>query len=194
MGIGKSESSEGFQNLMKTSPPKSPFDIRETQKPHYPLNDMKGHISPQEAINGNTMVIRYETLTESSYSKVVFKSMSFSLSQGYDSVSLNKPLIREIQLEAFDPLEHGFTIKDISKGGKSVVDRCCNLSSNDKLGYIFPQATAQPSSLIILHCLSEIWGFDANKLIMGVVACHHAADAWYVWHRDGIKIKKDMLC
>ena len=194
MGIGKSELSEGFENLMKTSTPKSPFDVRESPKPVYALKDMKGNISPEDAISGNTLFIRYETLTESSYSEVVLKSMSFSISQCYDSVSLNNPLIREIELEAFDPLEHGFTIEEISKGGKSFVDRCYNSSSDDECGYIFPQATAQPSSLI-LHPPSEIWGYDRNELIMGVVAsCHNAADAWYVWHRDGIKIKEGKTC
>ena len=30
---------------------------------------------------------------------------------------------------------------------------------------------------------------------MGVVAsCHNAADAWYVWHRDGLKIKEGQRC
>lgn len=86
MGIGKSELSEGFPNLVKTSTPKSPFDMRESPKPVYALKEMKGNISPEEAISRNALVIRYETLTESSYSEVVLKSMSFSISQCYDSV------------------------------------------------------------------------------------------------------------
>ena len=63
MGIAKSELSEGFENLMKTSTPKSPFDVRESQKPLYALKDTKGNISPEEAISGNTLVICYETVT-----------------------------------------------------------------------------------------------------------------------------------
>ena len=128
MGIGKSELSEGFANLVKTSTPKSPFDVRESPKPVYALKEMKGNFSLEEAISGNALVIRYKTLTESSYSEVVLKSMSFSISQCYDSVSSNNPLIREFELEAFDPLEHGFTIEDISKSRKSFVDRCYNSS------------------------------------------------------------------
>ena len=149
---------------MKNSTPKSPFDLRESQKPLYALKDMKGNISPEEAISGNTLVICYETLRESSHSEGVLKSMSFSISQCYDTVSFSYPLIREIELEAFDPPEHGFTIEDISKVGKSFVDRCYNSFLDDEFKYIFPQATAQPSSLI-LHLPSEIWGYDGKDLI-----------------------------
>ena len=54
----------------------------------------------------------------------------------------------------------------------------------------FPQASAQSNNLLI-HSPSEIWGYDEKRLILGVVAsCHMEANVWYVWYRDGIKIKE----
>ena len=38
-------------------------------------------------------------------------------------------------------------------------------------------------------------GYGGNQLIMGVVAsCHMATNAWYVWSRDGAKIKEGNKC
>ena len=109
--------------------------------------------------------------------------MSFSRADCYDLYSCNDPSIQDVALPDFDPLEYGFTVVEITKGEKCFVQGSdeSTLEEGDESKIVFPQADAQPSSLI-LHSPSEVWGYDGNQLILGVVSsCHMSLNAWYTW-------------
>ena len=118
--------------------------------------------------------------------------MSLSRADCYDLCSCNDPSIQDVALPDFDPLEYGFTVVEITKDEKCFVQRSdeSTLEEGDESKIVFPQADAQPSSPI-LHSPSEVWGYDGNQLILGVVSsCHMSLNAWYIWYCDGIKIKE----
>ena len=192
MGAQNTQLSGELQNLMTSTTPKNSRQAQGSQKPVYALKDMAGNT--EDTITENSLVISYEYLTESSYSEVVVRSISFSIEQCYEIRSFADPDILDNGLEDFDRTENGFTVVGISKGNKCFVDRRVTPSTEEELYYVFPESTRQSTSLI-LHPPSEIWGYDGKQLIMGVVAsCHLETDARYIWYRDGTKIKEGRKC
>ena len=127
----------------------------------------------------------------------MMKSLSFSIASCYELRCLNEPQTLDEELEAFDPLENGFTIADICKGKAYFVVKCYFSTSEDveDFRYVFPRASDTRSSSIILHPPSEVWGYDGNQSIIGVIAsCHLATNTWYTWYRDGNKVKEGNNC
>lgn len=189
MGVGKTQLSGDFENLMATSTPKKSAK-EENQSPILVLRDHVGIApSPDQTVSDNKLHIIYESVTHSSYSEVVLRAMSFSRAHCYDQYSFEDPSIQDVALNDFDPLDFGFTVVDISKGEKCFLQRSDDPTSEEGFKVVFPHADAQSSSLI-LHPPSVVWGYDDKQLILGVVAsCYMSSNAWYVWYRDGIQIK-----
>ena len=84
----------------------------------------------------------------------------------------------------------------INKGDKCFLDKTyddsakpsCNEPPDFK--YEFPQAV-ENSKRLILHNPSEIWGYDGDQLVIGVVvSCHMTHGARFVWFWNGVKIKE----
>lgn len=94
------------------------------------------------------------------------------------------------------PWEKGFTVVGINKGDKCFLDKTyddsAKPSSNEPpdFKYEFPQAV-ENSKRLILHNPSEIWGYDGDQLVIGVVVlCHMTHGVRFVWFRNGVKIKE----
>lgn len=137
--------------------------------------------------------------TESSYTEVVLTSVAFSRQDCFDIKCVSEPHLQDIDVEEFDPLEHGFTVVHISKGQKCFLDvhdvEPPDVPSSPSPGKVLPQASDHvkeaKSDRLIIYPPSEEWGYDADSLIAGVVAsCHTAVSALYVWYRNGLPYKQ----
>ena len=60
----------------------------------------------------------YAMYTESSYSEIVLKLVAFSRKDCFDMKCVSESDLQDIDVEEFDPLEHGFMVVHISKGQK----------------------------------------------------------------------------
>lgn len=144
---------------------------------------------PDQTVSGNKLHINHESVSNSSFSDVVMRVMSFSRAQCYDVYSFQDPIIQDMPLTNFDLLDCGFNVVDISKGEKVFLQRSDDPTSEEGFKVAFPHADAQSRSLIV-HPPSEVWGYDDKQLILGVVSsCYMSSNVWYVWYRDGIQIK-----
>ena len=141
----------------------------------------------------NQINIQYEGLTESSYSEVTLRCLSNSLQQYYWDKALFDPLIQEDGLENFCPLERGFTVTAIRKGDNCYIERVftpCKSSEESCSQFFFP---CQDNKLddIIAHHPTEIWGYDDNRLILGVVTkFFDNPDVQYIWYNNGNIVKE----
>ena len=149
-----------------------------------------------ENAGDHRLLITYESVTESSFSEVLLTTVLFSREQCYDTNSFSQPLTRDTPLEECGPLENGFTDVGINKGDKCFLDKTyddsAKPSSNEPpdFKYEFPQAV-ENSKRLILHNPSEIWGYDGDQLVIGVVvSCHMTHGARFMWFRNGVKIKE----
>ncbi|KAJ7322019.1 hypothetical protein OS493_033415 [Desmophyllum pertusum] len=213
MGSSKTELAGEFETLQMTSTPTkdaSPdhcHKVNQTPLFGLALKENEETLCTADTASAHRVVISYELITESSYSDVVMTSLSFSRKDCFDVKSVSDPLTQDIDIDEFDPLEHGFTVVDIWKGDKCFLDKhfkfpeaACDDPLAGKFKYVFPQAVPQAeaakSNRLILHPPSEVWGYDGNKLIIGVVAsCHMATSALYVWYRNGSQYKQgNKLC
>ena len=107
--------------------------------------------------------------------------------------------MQDIDVEEFDPLEHGFTVVHISKGQKCFLDVHETPSEVPSPGKVSPEATSHvekaKSDRLIIYPPSEVWGYDSDCLILGAVAsCHTAVGALYVWYRNGLQYRKETNC
>lgn len=180
MGAEKTQLSGDFENLTMASTPKTSVEAEEDQRPPLMLRDQAAHFTDERE---NHLAITYENLTQSSYSEIVLRAITFSRRDCYDLHSFNDPTIQDVKLQDFDPLDYGFTVVDISKREKCFVERIDEiLDEKEEFKVVFPQADGQCGSLI-LHPPSEVWGYDGKQLMLGVVAsCHMSTSAWYVWY------------
>lgn len=87
------------------------------------------------------------------------------------------------------PWKKGFTVVGINKGDKCFLDKTyddsAKPSSNEPpdFKYELPQAV-ENSKRLILHNPSEIWGYDGDQLVIGVVvSCHMTHGVRFVWLR-----------
>lgn len=64
--------------------------------------------------------------------------------------------------------------------------------------YHYPSASPDKElgkSKLILHQPEEVWGFDNDQLIIGVVSSGHmSGNVSYAWHKDGAEIKTGQKC
>ena len=178
------------------------------EKPQAPLfglalKESESMLCTSENTNEHRLMIHYEMYTESSYSEVVLTSTSFSRKDCYDIKCVSEPLLQDMEVDEFDPLENGFSVVHISKGQKCFLDVHVSLdeSSNslpsaEMLAQASLQVEDAKSNRLILHPPSEVWGYDSNYLILGAVtSCHTAASAIYVWYRNGVPYKQgNKLC
>ncbi len=210
MGCSTSGLAGEFESLQMTSAPNPDMSFdQSTKTPQAPLFGLALHededtLCTSKNADAHRLMINYETYTESSYSaEVVLRTVTFSRKDCYDVKCVSEPLLQDIDIEEFDPLEHGFTVANISKGQKCFLDihveppdAQCRLPPGDIFGQTSPQLEAAKTDRLIIYSPSEVWGYDANCLILGVVAsCHTAVSALYVWYRNGLPYKQgNKLC
>ena len=136
---------------------------------------------------------KYEGLTESSYSEVTLRCLSNSLQQCYWDKALFDPLIQEEGFENFCPLERGFTVTSIRKGDNCYIERVftpCESSEESCSQFFFPCPDNKLDDLIVHHP-TEIWGYDDNRLILGVVTkFFDNPDVQYIWYKNGNIVKE----
>ena len=160
------------------------------------LGENQDTLCTAETIGEHFLSITYEEVKESSYSaEVVIKTLSNSRRDCYDLNCLSEPLTREIDINDYIPIEHGYTITEIFKAGKCFLKREYTTSEDNQdcgtFEYIYPEAMQQDQSGLILHHPSEIWGYDEDTLVIGVVAsCHMKANAHYIWYRNDTVIQQ----
>ena len=135
------------------------------------------------------IAIQYERLTDSSYSEVTIRSLSNSLEQCFWDRSLSDPSIQDEGLDNFCPVDHGFTITEIRKGETCYLKRVftppCDSSEESSCRFFFPCYDNSSEDLIIHHP-SEIWGYDENRLVLGVVTqFYEDPDVEYTWYNNG---------
>ncbi|KAK3728935.1 hypothetical protein QZH41_005443 [Actinostola sp. cb2023] len=145
----------------------------------------------------HTLNIQYENHKESSYSEVIIRTVSSSIAQCYDHNSFENPFIRETAVDDYDPLDNGYTVSGISKGHASFLQEVFNPTNDDPnetvsdVSFVFPQANHTENGPLILHSPSEVWGYDNNKLILGVVTSYHnEPGTCFTWYHDGNVLKK----
>ena len=64
-----------------------------------------------------------------------------------------------------------------------------------RLLVVFLRTSNTQPSRTILHPPSEVYGYDRNQLIIGIIACSHlGTNTWYIEYRDGKKVKKGNTC
>lgn len=147
----------------------------------------------------NQIGIEYEELTESSYSEVTIRSLANSLEQCYWDKSLSDPFITDEGFDNFSPLEHGFTVTAIHKADTCYLERVfspvCESSEESTSQFFYPCRDMSSDDIIIHHPL-EIWGYDKNKLILGVViSLMDNPEVEYVWYNgDNIVRQGRNLC
>ena len=197
LGLNRAQLSGELGKPTGSSSSRNAGGDKEKQRPLYVLKDVANSVPTQQVISQNGLIVTYEYCTESSFSDVMMKSLSFSIASCYELRCLNEPQTLDEELEAFDPLENGFTIADICKGKEYFVEKCYFSKSEDveDFRYVFPRTSDTQSSSTILHPPSEVWGDDGNQLIIGVIAsCHLGTNTWYIWYRDGKKVKEGNNC
>ena len=142
----------------------------------------------------NQIDIEYEELTESSYSEVTIRCLANSLGQCYWDKSLSDPCIRDKGFDNFCPLEHGFTVTGIHKADICCLERVFTPSfesSEESTSRFFYPHQDNSSDDIIIHHPSEIWGYDDNRLILGVVTSFmDNPEVEYVWYNGGNIVKQ----
>lgn len=198
MGCSRTQLSEEFDSLqMTTSTPNKLVSRGQTPLYGLALKEDEGTVCTVENVGDHRLLITYESVTESSYSEVTIKSVIFTREQCYETQCFSEPFTRDTALDEYDPLENGFTVVGISKGETCFLDKIygsmqlSNDQGDEEFKYDFPQVALENSSGLILHPPSEIWGYDGNQLIIGVVAsCHMDNHARYVWYRNGSKLKE----
>jgi len=128
MGCSRSELTGEFESLQMASTPikNLSYDQRVT-KPEAPLfglalKEDEDTLCTAENTDAHRLMISYEMYTESSYSEVVLTSVAFSRKDCFDIKCVSEPHLQDIDVEEFDPLEHGFTVVHISKSQKCFLD------------------------------------------------------------------------
>ncbi|CAB3988726.1 dual specificity kinase shkC-like [Paramuricea clavata] len=137
----------------------------------------------------NQITIEYEELTEFSYSEVTIRSLANSLEQCYWDKSLSDPFIRNEGFDNFCPLEHGFTVTAIHKADTCYLERVfspsCESFEESTSRFFYPCRDNSSNDIIIHHPL-EIWGYDENRLMLGVVTSFmDNPEVEYVWYNGG---------
>ena len=128
MGCSRSELTGEFESLQIASTPIQNMSCDQTvtrlQVPLFglALKEDEGTLCTTENIDDHRLMINYEMYTESSYSEVVLTSVAFSRKNCFDIKCVPEPHLQDIDVEEFDPLEHGFTVVHISKGQKCFLD------------------------------------------------------------------------
>ena len=153
-------------------------------------------LSTLETIREHCLGVTYEEVKESSYTaEVVVRTLSNSRKDCYDLSCFSEPLTLDLDINDYDSLEHGHSVTEIVKGGKYFLKReyTCIPCENDQesFEFSFPEADQKNMTGLILHPPSQVWGYDEDALVLGVVAsCHMTPEAYYIWYRNEKIIKE----
>ena len=137
--------------------------------------------------------------TQNPLSQKLFSHQLFSRKNCFDIKCVPEPHLQDVDVEEFDPLEHGFTVVHISKGQKCFLDvhdvEPPDVPSSPFPGKVLSQVSDHvkeaKSDRLIIYPPSEVRGYDTDSRMVGVVAsCHTAISALYGWYRNGIPYKQ----
>lgn len=161
------------------------------------LKEDEGTLCTAESTDAHRLTINYEMYTESSYSEVILTSVAFSRKDCFNIKCVSEPHLQDIEVEEFNPLEHGFTVVHISNSQKCFlnVHEPPEVPFSPSPGKVSPEANNHveeaKSDHLIIYPPSEVWEYDSDCLILGVVAsCHMAISALYVWYCNRIPYKQ----
>lgn len=176
----------------------SSFTSSKRVKSLYTVCDSNGKLlCSDEEYEEHYIAVTYERFVESSYSEVISRHQCVSKSECFEASSMLDPEIIE-KAEEYDPLDEGFSVIGIEKDGVCFLQQLSltlDQSGNNVATYHYPNAPAEEKQNIILHHPSEVWGFDGDELVIGVVSSKYMSDdASYSWHRDGVEIKTGKNC
>ena len=176
----------------------SSYQSNSRVKSLYSVCDSTGKLlcSEQEYEN-HQIAVTYERFVESSYSEVISRHQCASRSECFDASAMLDPEIRE-KAEEYDLLDEGFNVIGIEKDDVCFLQQLSltlDQSGNSTATYHYPSKPVEEKQMIILHHPSEVWGFDGQELVIGVVCSEHMSDnISYSWNRDSVEIKAGKNC
>ena len=134
IGCSKSQMSEEFHSLeMKTSTPVRSEPRSQTSLYAPVSKEGEGTLCTVENVGDHHLLVNYESVKQLCYLEVVLTAVTFSREQCFEMNCFSEPLIRDLTLDQYDPLENGFTVAGISKGEKCFLDKTYNESEPDAL-------------------------------------------------------------
>ncbi|XP_046369063.1 uncharacterized protein LOC124143946 isoform X1 [Haliotis rufescens] len=134
--------------------------------------------------------IRYSFDPCSPFATLVSVDSEFTWQDCLDFSRFRSPYINDAH---FEPTDHGFVVKKIQKNRNVFVNMDLDAGSGQTV-FVFPMESSCAG--LIVHQPSELWGYDRNHIVLGVVAsCHGLSNPMYSWHRDGALYKEGLnLC
>ena len=95
----KTELAGKFQSLQMTSMPSGKLPLFGVA-----LKQEAETICTTKAVDDHRLLMSYETITESSHSEVIMRTLSFSRQNCYEITSLSMPRFQDMNIDEFDPL------------------------------------------------------------------------------------------
>nr|XP_002738342.1 PREDICTED: uncharacterized protein LOC100367278 [Saccoglossus kowalevskii] len=131
--------------------------------------------------NNSILHIRYSTTNESRYSDKVVTLNCFQRSSCREFTEVNCPALKDFN--KYDPMNYGFRVTHIVIG----IGQTTYLDAAYDECHIYTSYPAHNiKDDIILHHPNEIFGYDGNEFIVGIVTNNHGRDdVMYSWYRDG---------
>lgn len=126
------------------------------------------------------IVIKYYAERTSKYSDETSMIHCYSISQCKGITSFDEPVSIS---EVYNPCENGFLIGSIKIGGKTFLE-----TEFEKLDSLLRKTVRFPSSTdnidgIIIHEPFEIWGYDEQNLVVGILI-GTTEDVTYRWYKN----------
>ncbi|CAC5416190.1 unnamed protein product [Mytilus coruscus] len=135
------------------------------------------------------IVIRYYREHLSKYSEETSIISCSSIRQCKDITSFDEPVAVD---EVYNPCDNGFSICRMQIGGKDFID-----TKFERIDGVLKKTTRYPSAGvnidgIIIHEALEIWGYDEDNLLIGLVI-GTTENALYTWFKDNIMISSGSM-
>ncbi|XP_052078013.1 uncharacterized protein LOC127715947 [Mytilus californianus] len=130
------------------------------------------------------IVIRYYRERLSKYSEETSIISCSSIRQCKDITSFDEPVAVD---EVYNPCDNGFSICRMQIGGKDFID-----TKFERIDGVLKKTTQYPSAGInidgiIIHEALEIWGYDEDNLLIGLVI-GTTENVLYTWFKDNVMI------
>ena len=136
---------------------------------------------PREKSLKSTIDIKYLRITYSKYTEArAISHESKDQLYGHE-LATTKGLFKSF--EDFDPLEFGYEISRISKGGKSFLE--VDVDDNGKKIFTFPSAKSCSPEHQLLHGIKELMGYSFGKLGIGAIPkCSESCRPYFTWLKN----------
>ena len=160
-----------------------PSDAGKTRKAEEPRMFVK--VNRQVHEEKPTLKIKYFHDMNSSYDTEITSTLScWGRSQCMKNPKSVEWDLGDIDDTSFDPLENRYQVGEMKKGSTCFIQKVVD---EQQIRYEFP---AQPNEeLILKHGPDEIWGWDEEHLILGIITSfHNEGTLSYQWNRDGTPI------